>query len=221
MDPLAMRTPASRSSGPPVRPTHGDDRGMTLLELLVMLVVLGLLLVTLTQGIRLGLGARMIDARMQTGAGDLEATARLLRQLIARAAPGDPSTPDPAFVGTAHAASFITTLPAGFGQAAKNEADVSLHVGAGHQLELRWRPHYRRWIAAPPPPVAAAVLDGVERLDLSFWQPQPGSAGGSWLSGWAAPNPPGLVRLHLVFPPGDARHWPDIVVAPMREAPQP
>jgi general secretion pathway protein J len=203
------------------RPARDNNNGFTLLELLVMLVVLGLLMVTLTQGIRLGLRARAMDARMQAGAEELEATARVVRQLIARAAPGDPSTRDAPFIGTAHAASFMTTLPAGFDAAATNEADVSLQVGTGHQLELRWRPHYRRWIATPPPPKAAALLDGVERLDLSFWQPQSGSARGSWLSAWAAPDPPGLVRVHLVFPSGDGRHWPDIVVAPMRETPRP
>jgi general secretion pathway protein J len=218
---VAMGAQALRSPGSAARPSGGDDRGFTLLELLVALVVLGLLLVTLTQGLRLGVRARQIDAGMQAGAADLEATARVLRQLIARAAPGDPSTQDAAFIGTAHAASFLTTLPAGFGSAATSEADVSLGVGAGHQLELRWRPHYRRWIATPPPPQAAALLDGVERLDLSFWQKRPGSSGGSWVSAWAEPDLPGLVRVHLVFPSGDRRRWPDIIVGPMREAPRP
>jgi general secretion pathway protein J len=211
--------PGTRSPGSSGQPARGNHHGFTLLELMVVLVVLGLLLVSLTQGTRLGLRARQLDAGTQAGSAELETTAHLLRALIARAVPGDPVTREAAFIGTAHSAAFATTLPAGLGSAGTGEAEVSLEVGAAHRLELRWRPRYRRWIATPPPPQTAPLLAGVERLDLSFWQSRPGTAGGSWLQSWTAPNLPDLVRVHLVFPPDDRRHWPDIVVAPMREAP--
>jgi general secretion pathway protein J len=202
------------------------QRGVTLLELLVMLVVLGLLMATLTQGIRLGLLSSKIAAHIQDGTAELETTARVLRQLIARASPGDPAAIEGAFAGTPHTALFVTTLPDGFRAFAKNEAfatneaEVSLGV-ADHHLELRWRPHYRRWIESPPPPNGIPLLDGVERLDLSFWRPGSGSGPGSWVQAWSGRGMPGLVRVRVVFPPGDARRWPDIVVAPMRELPRP
>ncbi len=123
VDPLATGVRAARPLG--------SERGFTLLELLVMLVVLGLLMVSLAQGTRLGLRARQIDTGMQTGAAELETTARVMRQLIARAEPSDPTGQEAAFVGTEHAASFVTTLPAGFAAATTSEADVSLGVGAG------------------------------------------------------------------------------------------
>ena len=200
---------------------HLGENGFTLLELLVMLVVLGLLMATLTQGVRLGMQSKAIELRMQAGTTDLEATARLLRELIAKASPGDPAALEGVFLGTPHAASFITILPDGFGAIATHEAEVSLGVGAGHRLEFRWRPHYRRWITTPPPPRALALVDGVERLDLSFWRAGSGSAPGGWVSAWAGRELPGLVRLRVVFPDGDQRHWPDIVAAPMRELPRP
>jgi general secretion pathway protein J len=186
-----------------------------LLELLVTLVVLGLLLVTLSQGVRFGLRAQQIEGGIVTGATDLEATSRVLRRLLAQALPGDPSGQGTVFAGTAHAVSFTTRLPDGFGAAATKQADVSLLVADGHHLALRWRPHYRRWIATPPPPATQPLLDGVERLDVAFWN------GESWSAAWSAPDPPKLVRLHVVFSAGEPRHWPDIIAAPMQSFPRP
>ena len=219
---------------------HGE-RGFTLLEALVTLVVLGLLMVTLTRGVRFGLQAWAMEGRIGGRASGIETTDRALRQLVGRASPGEMFSRDGEFAGTAHMMSFVTTLPEGFGAVATHEADVTLLVADGHRLELRWRPHYRRWIVTPPQPSIVTLLDGVERLDLAFWQPGTGSgqgtsagagqgasAGtgqgtgqGAWLSEWAARDLPQLVRLRVVFQAGDARRWPDIVVAPMRQRLQP
>jgi general secretion pathway protein J len=190
-----------------------------LLELLVTLVVLGLLLVTLTQGIRVGLRAWAIEGHLSLQSGGLDTTDRTLRQLLERASPREPTSRNGNFIGTAHRLSFTTTLPGGYGAPMTHEADVTLLVTERHQLELLWRPHYRRWIVPLPPPSTNVLVDDVDRLDLEFWQPprtlqQPGG----WLSTWSAREPPLLVRLRVVFPPGDARHWPDIVIAPMRTA---
>jgi len=198
-----------------------NERGFTLLELLVTLVVFGLLMVTLTQGIRVGLRAWALEGQMGLGASGLETTDRALRQLIGRASPGEIRSRDGALTGTAHALSFVTTLPKGFSASVTHEADVSLLVTEGHRLELLWRPHYRRWIVPPPPPSAITLLDDVERLDLAFWQPAPAPQQGRWLGAWTAHELPPLVRLRITFPPGNARHWPDIVIAPMRELPAP
>jgi general secretion pathway protein J len=201
-----------------------DQAGFTLLELLVTLVVLGLLLATLSQGVRFGLQAQQIETGIVTGANDLEATVRVLRRLLAQAVPGDPSSQGqipngPVFTGTAHAVSFTTRLPDGVGAIATREADVSLLVAAGHHLALRWRPHYQRWIGQQPAPAMQTLLDGVDHLDVAFWQVT-SSGGGSWISAWSAPDPPRLVRLRVVFSAGDPRHWPDIIAAPMQAFPR-
>jgi general secretion pathway protein J len=195
-----------------------DQSGFTLLELLVTLVVLGLLLATLSQGVCFGLRAQQIEGRIVTGANDLEATARVLRRLLAQALSGDPSGQDTVFAGTAHVMSFTTRLPDGYGAMATRQADVSLLVADGHHLELRWRPHYRRWIAPPPPPATQSLLDDVDRLDVAYWRATPN--GGSWTFTWSAPEPPRLVRLRVVFSTGDPRHWPDIIAAPMQAFPR-
>ncbi len=198
---------------PPRR--HGEC-GFTLLETLVALVVLGLLMVTLTQGVRVGLQAWTMQGRINEDDIGIETTDRMLRALISRASPGETVSPQAPFIGTAHTLSFVTSLPDNFGAVATREADVTLLVADG-RLELRWRPHYRRWIVTPPAPVSSVVLDGVARIDIAYWQPGGGPNAGTWLSAWTGRYVPPLVRVHVVFAADDARRWPDILVAPMQQ----
>jgi general secretion pathway protein J len=203
----------------PVMRIRTVQQGFTLLELLVTLVVLGLLMVTLTEGLRIGLQAWALEGRIGGRASGLETADRALRQLIGQAWPGEPRSQDDGFTGTPHAVSFTTTLPEGLGAPFTHQAKVTLMVAAGHRLELQWSPHYRRWIVQPPPPSAVVLLDGVQQLDLGFWQPALPPQQGRWLTVWTSPTLPPLVRVRIVFPPGDARHWPDIVVATMQQRP--
>jgi general secretion pathway protein J len=197
-----------------------NECGFTLIEILVALVVLGLLIVTLTQGVRVGLQAWAMQGRIGGDDGGIETTDRMLRELISRASPGETVSPQSPFIGTAHTVSFVTILPDNSGAVATREADVTLFVADG-RLELRWRPHYRRWIATPPVPVSTVVLTGVARIDIAYWQPGSGSEGGTWLSAWNGRYLPPLVRVHVVFAADDARRWPDIVVAPMQRRASP
>jgi general secretion pathway protein J len=185
------------------------------MEILVALVLLGFVLTLLTGGMRLGLRAKRAEAQLEAAAGELEAASRALRHLFARAEPGDPASPNAVFVGTEHTVSFVSKLRDG--RDMPRETEVSLAVDGGRRLELRWRPHFRRWIAPPPPPSAKIVLEHVDRLDLSYWD----LAAGRWATAWNGVEPPRLVRLRIVFSPGDRRHWPDIIVAPVRQAIRP
>ncbi|GAC1340659.1 MAG: hypothetical protein NVSMB18_11150 [Acetobacteraceae bacterium] len=188
------------------------SRGFTLLEILVAVSVLGLMLVLLNQGATFGLRAATTQAAIKDRTGDLEAVDRALRRLVSLADPG--IYPEPASLrGTASSLAFTTDLPLpGSGQ--RQRADVALAV-AGGQLRLHWAPHaHVATFAGAPPGDDMVVLDGVERLDLSY------SAAGSpsaWASAWNADKLPGLVRIRITFQPGRGRHWPPIVVAPLRE----
>jgi general secretion pathway protein J len=196
---------------------HRDDEcGFTLLETLVALVVVGLLMVTLTQGVRVGLQAWAIEGRIGGDGIGIETTDRMLRELISRASPGETVAPQSPFIGAAHTLSFVTFLPDESGAVTTLEADVTLLV-AGGRLELRWRPHYRRWIATKTMPVSSVILDGVASIDIAYWQPGSGPEKGAWLSAWTGRYLPALVRLHVVFDPHDARRWPDIIAAPMQQ----
>ena len=71
-------------AGDAVTPNDGPGRqtGFTLLEMLVVLVVLGLLVVGLAQGVRSGLTMWDAQTRRVSETGELDAVARILRTLL-------------------------------------------------------------------------------------------------------------------------------------------
>jgi general secretion pathway protein J len=186
---------------PPAR-----DGGFTLLELLVALVVFGFLLAGLGQGVHFGLQAwtrqtRTIDAR-----DGLDAVDRALRGLITRL------DPDAEVGGRAHALAFTSDLPL-MANSPTRAADLLLLVDARHRLVLRWLPHlHAQRLGPPPPPRDEVMLEEVERVDIAYW-----ATSGTWVDRWTDRTAsPALIRVGLVFAPGDPRHWPDLVAAPMR-----
>ncbi len=191
----------------------GREAGFTLLEVLVALSVLGFLVLGLTQGTRYGLRAWDRQARLIAERGDLDAVDRVLRRLVEQMDPGS-RTEAPRILGGAGALEFTTDLGPAAGALGTREADVRLSAEDGRLL-LRWRPHLHAVrLGPPPPPTDTELLRGVERLELSYW------GEGAWRSAWNEARPPELVRLRLRFPAGDARRWPDIVAAPLRERPE-
>jgi general secretion pathway protein J len=193
--------------------------GFTLLEVLVSLVVLGVLLTALSQGTQFGLHAWQAQTRTLAQRSDLDAVDRALRRLIVLAIPGAAPDGKP-FVGTASTALFNTVLPIPAGPLAEQDATVALGVDARHRLVMRWVPylHAARFAAAPPAR-EELLLDGVERIALSYWRgAAPDGAGPpGWVQAWNTGGLPALVRLRIVF--ADHRVWPDIVAAPLRSPP--
>ncbi len=191
------------------------DRGFTLIEVLVVLVVFGFVALILTEGVRFGVRAWTAQATAVARRADLDATDRILRGLIARAQPGGMLDPSVKFVGGPNALQFVTSLPDGAVGPAAREAEVLLSVDAGHRLTLRWTPHGIVPFG-PVRPNQSVLLDGVDGLTLSYWRDPSSTETAGWVPSWNAPKPPGLVRLHIAFTqPG--RRWPDIVAAPMRQ----
>lgn len=192
------------------------DTGFTLLEILVALVVLGFLMVALTQGVQFGLQSWRAQARILTERGDLDVTDRTVRTLIARLDPGSPA--EPALVrGDTRSLSFTTELPRAAGALPTRRADVTLTTDAGHRFAMLWVPHIRTWIGPPRVPERADLLTGVDHVEFSYWQKDGTQGAGTWVPTWRGREPPALVRIHVVFPRASRRHWPDIVVAPERE----
>ena len=209
--------------------TRSSESGFTLLEVLVALVVLGILLATLAQGMRVGFHAWTLGQRIGGRADTLEATDRTLRQLVGRAATADPVTRDRGFTGMPAGMAFTTTMPDALAPSAPGavaprasarlplEADVSVLLVEGHRLILRWIPHHARWLIPPPLPVTETLLDGVATVQFAYFQQAADGHGGRWLASWSGVDLPRLIRLHVAFFPGDARHWPDLVLMTMRE----
>lgn len=186
---------------------------MTLLEILVALVVLGFLVVGLTEGTNFGLHAWGNQERLVNRYADTDAMERVLRGLVAAADPGETDNPAP-FHGQAHTLALVTRLPIAATGLITRNAEVGLGVDDRHRLVLRWSlyPHAER-LTPPPPPQQTVLLDGVDHVDFSYL-PRP-DQGGGWVNTWALPTLPQLVRITIAFAGDDPRHWPTIEVAPM------
>ena len=191
--------------------------GFTLLEMLVALVVLGFLMVGLTQGVRAGLSLWNAQARRISETAELDAAARIVRILLsgitlppsvglAAGASG------PGFKGTTDSVTFVGDLPTGLGTTQR--ADITLQLQNGGFV-LSWTPHRHELSAAPVPPSAEVELvRRVDQIDFAYWgSPSPGQPG-SWQAQWDGPAIPQLIRLRLVFANGDRRRFPDLIAAP-------
>ena len=182
------------------------DAGFTLLEILVALAVFGILILGLGQGVQFGLQAWNRQERTIAARSELDAVDRTLRTLVTAL------DPDSAVGGAAHALAFTSRLPRS-AQLATAEADMAIGIDASRALVLRWTPHlHATRLAPPPPPRQALLLAGLQRLDIAYW-PHDGT---TWSDTWSAEDPPSLIRIRLVFPKDDPRHWADIVAAPAR-----
>ena len=180
--------------------------GFTLLEVLATLVVFGLILVLLSHSVDFALGAWQRQALELKTYYETEPVDRALRRLIEQMDPGDAGWP-PVFDGRAPPLLFATEMP----RVPAGEAEAALGTDRAHRLVLTWR----SGIEQPAVQHSSVLPDGVERLDLQYWQP--GTS--VWLDSWPFHNLPALVRVRVFFLPGDPRRMPDLIAAPMRARP--
>lgn len=200
-----------------MKPLDTRESGFTLLEILVTLVVLGLLMLGLSQGVRASLDLRQAqNQRLGTGT-ELDATQRLLRSLLGTL-PLFPegtrlvgSKDTPSFSGFADRVDFVGELPTGLGD--HRLANISLFVQNG-RLVLSWTPYRHEQPLTPPAmPMTVVLLPAIEKLELAYrGAPTTGQPG--WQSHWQQPVAPGLIRVRLGFDRRHRRRWPDMIVAP-------
>jgi general secretion pathway protein J len=183
--------------------------------LLVALAVLGFLLVGLNQGTRLGLRIWDRQGRLVSAIDQLDATDRALRELLVHLEPGIGRTPL-RLTGKADSFEFTTDLPTAVALVTRR-ADVTLLVDGRHRLMLRWTPRlHERRPAGPPAAQETEILSGVDSVRFSYWHAAGASGeGAGWTNDWSESRLPELIKIHLVFPDGDGRRWPDLVIAPM------
>ena len=191
--------------------------GFTLLEVLVSLVVLALIILGLSQGLRFGILAFQHQAATIDRAADLDAVDRTLRGLVEQIDPGNRHDA-PEIAGNRQSVEFTSELPEGAAAAlGSREAEFRILLDPGHRLLLRWAP-YRHATATGPPaqPVDQVLLSQVDHVTISYWAR---SGPSHWLAAWTGSEVPALIRISLTFQPGTGMNWPDIVAAPQRNRP--
>lgn len=202
---------------PATRRRPDQPTGFTLLETLVALVVLGFLMVGLTQGVRAALSLWDAQARRTGDTAELDAAARVVRTLLSGIALSPsvgqaPGASGSAFKGTADGVSFVGDLPTGVWSTQR--ADITLQLRDG-RFVLSWTAHRHEVSTAPAsPPAEAELLGGVDRIEFAYWGSASPDEPASWQAQWNGPAIPELIRLRLVFAKGDRRRFPDLIAAP-------
>jgi general secretion pathway protein J len=179
-----------------------SERGFTLMEVLVALVV---------QGMRFGMTAWTRQAALVDRTADLDAVDRTLRGLLTNATSGALHGRND-FTGARDSVSFDSVLPDAVATGARR-AKISLKLDGGHRLMLHWDSVLIDPNTGAPATGDAMVVDHVEAVEFAYWQPGGEAAG--WQDRWTVVAAPALIRLRLVFAKGDPRHWPDMIVAPL------
>ena len=186
------------------------DAGFTLLEIIVAVVVLGFVLGGLAQASRFGINAWSVQGRESVRADELERTDRLLRQLMAQAAP-PLAADDKPFLGREHNLEFITRLPDQPQTADVRRAKVAIGVDDRNRLVLRWQP-FPNAVALKtlPPPEQIILAEGVDHMDMRYRQGT--EDGGKWMGNWSDTSIPALVQINVVM---QNKHnvWPVIQAA--------
>jgi general secretion pathway protein J len=199
-------------------------RGMTLIEALVALTLLGLLAAGLLASFSLAQRTYQQVVRADAGRWEVVHSQQFLRRLLEEAYPAEPYNDAGALRyglegGSDH---LMVTAAAPRG--------LNGHGYYRYEVTLRSRP------GAPPEWVVTSQLtgprDGVEtatetetlltrvnRVEWSYLEPPPQDAPPSvearWLDEWRGRRQlPLLIRARVMFPPGDARSWPEMLVAP-------
>jgi len=187
------------------------DRGFTLMEVLVALVVLGILMAGLSQGVRLGMAAWTRQAALIDQTADLDAVDRTVRGMLTSATSGALHGRND-FVGTADSVTFDGILPLAVATGSRR-AKITLKLDDQHRLMLHWDSVLIDPNTNAPASGDALVVDHLDRIAFAYWQ-NGGEAPG-WRDRWTVVAAPTLIRLRLVFAKGDRRHWPDMIVAPL------
>ena len=185
-----------------------SQAGFTLLETLVALTILGFILAGLAAGTQLGFAASSAQARAEAQRQDLQPVDLLLRRLVAGISlPDDPQLAG--LVGDRTGFVCVTQDPAAAIQPPPR-IDAVIAADAANDLVLRYTPHIHAERLLPrPAPTQDILLQGLQRLEVSYLSPDRTG----WLPDWTRTDLPALIRIRLVFPPGDPRRWPPIVAA--------
>ncbi len=192
---------------------HGrKETGFTLLELLVAMTLMGLVLVVVYGGLRLGLSGWETGEQRAEATQQLRLVQEFLRRQLTQSMTvyqlDDQQNRKVVFTGQADGIEFVTPMLARLGQAGLYRVRIEAVDG---RLWIRWRPYL------PDDPAAGeerekVLLEGVSAVEWVYFgleqldDPQP-----RWSNAWTNPQiRPLLVRLNLNL---QDEPWPDLVVA--------
>lgn len=185
--------------------------GFTLLELLVAITLMGLILVVLYSGLRLGLNSSDSGEQRAEATDRLRLVQEFLRRQLAQSMTvyrvNDQQEKVVVFSGQPDGIEFVAPMLAQLGLGGLYRVRIGVRNGL---LSMRWRP-YQADDPAAGEERETALLEGVSAMEWAYLGPERDNDSDPprWRSDWTSTERrPLLVRLNLAQQ-GEA--WPDLV----------
>lgn len=197
-----------------MRGAERRQQGFSLLELVVAITLMGLVLVVLYSGLRLGLNGWDSGERLAEASNRLRSVQEFLRRQLAQSMTVYETNDDRrerfvVFAGRSEGIEFVAPMPARLGQGGLYRMWIEMADG---QLRLRQRPYLPGNPAAGEERVNV-LLEGVSAMEWAYFGPERDNDQESprWHADWTSTERrPLLVRLNLTL---RGESWPDLVVA--------
>jgi general secretion pathway protein J len=214
---------------------RGNAAGFTLLELLVAMTVLAVLTGLLATGVSFGARIWEREQRQLEQWAELQMVQDVVRRTLGEAwplsVPTDTDTQNPGFIGSRTSIDFLGPPPAQSLVGGVYQYSLFSRAGPeGVSLVLTWglrdpkgtqravkRARIRSKRRDDNVEVKEVILlDQLMGAEFSYFGTSDGDdqAEPRWFDRWQGAKLPLLVRMHVQFPAGDRRRWPDFLVAP-------
>jgi general secretion pathway protein J len=201
-----------------------SEAGFTLIELAVSVSILGLMMVLVLGGLRLGMKTwRGVD-RDAAGAAEIAAVQDVLRHAIAEA---DPAFASPvlsdhtiAFDGGGDALALISPLPDAIASGIRAQQRFFVAPdGRSRDLVLGWRLDLPSSDGGILPENRVVLLDHVAKIRFAYFGALEGAEYPAWGRNWSGQaRLPELVRVRVTRDDPSRPRWPDLVAAPRATA---
>jgi general secretion pathway protein J len=198
--------------------------GFTLIELLISMTLLGMILVLLFGGLRLGVRSWDAVQRQVDNLNTVRSVENFLRREIEVTYPYRwklATAQRMAFIGERNQLNFVAQLPARIGTGGLHAVSLVIEH-SGSERRLVWKhlplaPQMQDFSAlreAQEVVLVGAELSAVEDIWLSYFGRDSDNATPRWMDRWESDaRLPMLIRVQVRFANGT--QWPDFVVAPM------